>query len=140
MPLIDGTQRERQGILATADLMLLAARTAPKSGGRDDILTALVTPPETEALAEEIKVVAAERNDLAWHKPLPILEVAAAVVLIGVRGTKSYVCNCGACSYPSCADFSAAAKRAGRDYDGPNCIFKVMDLGVALGSAVKTAG
>lgn len=140
MPIFDGTKRERRGIMAAADLMLVAARTAPKSGGRDDIVTALVTGPETEALAEELERIAAEQNDAAWLKPVGLVRSATAIVLIGVRGTKSYVCNCGACGYASCADFAAAPTRAGRDYDGPNCIFKVMDLGVALGSAVKTAG
>ncbi|KYK38388.1 MAG: hypothetical protein AYK18_17455 [Theionarchaea archaeon DG-70] len=28
----------------------------------------------------------------------------------------------------------------GKDYAGPNCVFKLIDLGIALGSAVKTAG
>lgn len=140
MPIYDGSERERQGILAAADLMLVAARTAPKSGGRDDILTALVTGEEAEALAVEIEKIAAEQNDATWLKPVALTRGATAIVLIGVRGTKSYVCNCGACGYASCADFTAADKRAGRDYDGPNCIFKIMDLGVALGSAVKTAG
>ena len=27
----------------------------------------------------------------------------------------------------------------GQDFVGPNCIFKLLDLGIALGSAVKTA-
>lgn len=140
MALYDGGERERQGILAVADLMLVAARTAPKSGGRDDIVTAMATSPETEALAAEIERIAAEEKDAAWLKPVALVRSAVAIVLIGVRGTKAYVCNCGACGYAGCADFAAAAKRAGRDYDGPNCIFKIMDLGVALGSAVKTAG
>jgi uncharacterized ferredoxin-like protein len=140
MPIIDGMEREREGILAVADLMLVAARTAPKSGGRDDIVTALATGPEAAALAAEIEKIAAERKEPAWLKPVALVRAAAAIVLIGVRGTKSYVCNCGACGYASCADFTAAEKRAGRDYDGPNCIFKTLDMGVALGSAVKTAG
>ena len=33
----------------------------------------------------------------------------------------------------------AAAKANKTDYKGPNCVFKVTDLGIAVGSAVKTA-
>ncbi|HDI12470.1 MAG TPA: hypothetical protein ENF63_02630, partial [Candidatus Bathyarchaeota archaeon] len=29
--------------------------------------------------------------------------------------------------------------KLGQDFFGPNCIFKLLDLGIALGSAVKTA-
>ena len=36
--------------------------------------------------------------------------------------------------------FQKAEKKRGQDFDGPNCIFKIMDLGIAVGSAVKTAG
>ena len=37
MPLVDGTVLEKQGVLETAKMMLVSARTAPKTGGVDDI-------------------------------------------------------------------------------------------------------
>ncbi len=139
MPVLDGRKQERQGILEIANLMVVAARTAPKSGGRDDILTAVVYGPEAEALAVDMGKIAVERNDPAWNKPARIIKDAGAIVLIGVRGTKSYVTNCGACGRKSCDDFTKAEKRSGQDFDGPNCIFKTLDLGIALGSAAKVA-
>ena len=33
----------------------------------------------------------------------------------------------------------AAAKKKKSVYGGPNCVFKISDLGIAVGSAVKTA-
>jgi uncharacterized ferredoxin-like protein len=30
-------------------------------------------------------------------------------------------------------------KRLGQDFEGPTCLFKALDLGIAVGSAVKTA-
>jgi uncharacterized ferredoxin-like protein len=62
-----------------------------------------------------------------------------AAVLIGVRGTKSFKMNCGACGYSTCNEFDAAEKIEGNDFTGPNCVFKALDLGVAIGSAAKTA-
>ncbi len=41
MPILDGKEWERRGILEVANLMVVAARIAPKSGGRDDILSEL---------------------------------------------------------------------------------------------------
>jgi uncharacterized ferredoxin-like protein len=140
MPVLEGREQERQGILATANLMVVAARTAPKAGGKDDILTAVVTGPEVAAMTADMEKIAVERNDPAWARQAKIIEVTEAVVLIGARGTKSYVTNCGACGYKSCADFMNAEKRSGQDFEGPNCIFKTLDLGIAVCSAVKIAG
>jgi uncharacterized ferredoxin-like protein len=103
MPIIMGNNVEREGIMQGAKLMLISARTAPKSGGEDDLLTAL------------------------------------AVILIGVQGTKPFGLDCGACGYSDCLAFERAEHTAGNDFVGPNCIFKALDLGIALGSAVKMA-
>ena len=64
MPILDGRGQERQGILEIANLMVVAARTAPKSGGRNDILTAVVTGPEAEALAADMEKIAIVRSIL----------------------------------------------------------------------------
>jgi uncharacterized ferredoxin-like protein len=68
-----------------------------------------------------------------------------AVLLIGVKGTmrkktsKGGSLNCGACGYETCGQFMKAIKKSGEDFTGPNCTFEAIDLGIALGSAVKTA-
>jgi uncharacterized ferredoxin-like protein len=139
MPVLDGRQQERQGILEIANLMLVAARTAPKSGGKDDILTAVVYGIETEAIAAEMEKIATERNNTGWAQQASIIRDADAIVIIGVRGAKSYGINCGACGFLSCDDFTKAGKRTGQDFDGPNCMMKTLDLGIALCSAVKIA-
>ena len=36
-------------------------------------------------------------------------------------------------------NFDKAEKKLRQDFDGPTCIFKALDLGIAVGSAVKTA-
>jgi uncharacterized ferredoxin-like protein len=139
MPVLDGRGQERQGILAIANLMVVAARTAPKAGGKDDILMAIVTGTETGAIAAEMEKLGAERNNAAWGQQAGIIRVADAVVIIGVRGTKSYGLDCGACGFGSCDAFTKAEKKSGQDFDGPNCMMKNVDLGIAICSAVKIA-
>jgi uncharacterized ferredoxin-like protein len=139
MPVLDGREQERQGILETANLMVVAARTAPKAGGKDDILTAVVTGAEIEAIAADMEKIAAERKNPAWAQQAGIIKDAYAVVIIGVRGTKSYGINCGACGFGSCDDFTKVEKKTGQDFDGPNCMMKILDLGIAICSAVKIA-
>ncbi len=139
MPVLDGKEQERQGVLQTANLMVVSARTAPKSGGIDDVLTAVVYGPEIATIANDMEKIADERNMEAWRRGARGVREAQAIVLVGVRGTKKYVTNCGACGYPTCEEFDKAPKKHGQDFDGPTCVFKAVDLGVAVGSAVKTA-
>lgn len=139
MPILDGEEQERRGVLETANLMAVSARTAPKSGGVDDVLTAVVTGAEIEGLAADMEKLAVERKVERWSQQAKEVRGAEVIVLIGVRGTKRYAANCGACGYKSCEAFEKAEKRLGQDFEGPTCIFKALDLGIALGSAVKTA-
>jgi uncharacterized ferredoxin-like protein len=139
MPILDGREQELEGVMETARLMVVSARTSPKSGGVDDILTVLVCGAEVQALAADMEKIAVERKAERWNQQAPNVRDSDVVVLIGVRGTKRYATDCGACGYGSCEDFEKAEKRLRQDFDGPTCIFKALDLGIALGSAVKTA-
>jgi uncharacterized ferredoxin-like protein len=139
MPILDGRGQEREGVLETARLMVVSARTAPKSGGVDDIFTAVVVGQEIEALAVDMEKIGAERKMEVWSQLAKGVRGSDAIVLIGVKGTKRYVTNCGACGYESCDQFEKAEKRLRQDFEGPTCIFKALDLGVAVCSAVKMA-
>lgn len=142
MPTFYGEEQERDAVMQAAKLMLVSARTAPKSGGVDDILTALVYGEEKNVIAAEMSKMADERgaNFSFLERDAKNVRGSEVLLLIGVRGTKSFLnINCGGCGYPSCAKFEKVAKRSGQDFEGPTCVFKSLDLGIALGSAVKTA-
>ena len=142
MPTVYGEEQERDAIMQAAKFMLVSARTAPKSGGVDDILTALVYGEEKGVIAAEMSKIADERGaDFNFlERDAKNVRDSEVLLLIGVRGTKSFSnINCGGCGYPSCAKFEKVAKRSGQDFEGPTCVFKSLDCGIALGSAVKTA-
>ena len=139
MPIINSKDAEKDGLLQVAKLMLLSARTAPKCGGVDDILTAIVSGSEKESLAKEMDKIAEERNISRFSRDADNVRNSEYVVLIGVRGTVKFGFNCGSCGYANCEEFEKADKKIRQDFTGPNCLFKVLDLGIALGSAVKTA-
>lgn len=65
--------------------------------------------------------------------------IGDVLTLIGVRSTKHYGLNCGASGYQTCEEFKRVEKILGQDFKGPTCLFKAIDLGIAFGSAVKTA-
>jgi len=140
MPIISSEKGEKEGIMQVSKLMLVSARTAPKSGGVDDILTAIIFGTEKKSLAAEMEKIAEERKISKFKRDAGNVRDSEAVVLIGVRGTKKFGMNCGACGYANCDEFEKAEKKTGQDFTGPTCVFKALDLGIALGSAVKTAG
>ena len=138
-PVIECKNAEREAILEAAKLMLISARTAPKSAGIDDVLTIIVYGEEKDAIARKMEEMAEERKIEGFRRDAKNVRDAEAVILIGVRGSKSFGLNCGACGYESCREFDDAQKKFGEDFFGPTCLFKALDLGIALGSAVKTA-
>jgi len=139
LPKLSSEEAEKEGVLKAAELMLVSARTAPKSGGVDDILTLIVYGREKDALADEMEKIAKERNINGFTRDAKNTRDSDVVVLIGVRGTKSFGLNCGACGYSTCEEFEKTEKILRQDFEGPTCLLKALDLGIALGSAAKTA-
>jgi uncharacterized ferredoxin-like protein len=137
-PIIESQNAEREAILEVAKLMLVAARTAPKSAGIDDVFTLIAYGREKDALADKMDEIAEQRKSDGFRRDAKNVRDSEAVVLVGVRGGKSFGLNCGACGHETCQDFEKA-KKAGGDFVGPTCLFKALDMGIALGSAAKTA-
>jgi uncharacterized ferredoxin-like protein len=130
---------EKEALLEAAKFMLVAARTAPKTAGLDDVLTLIVYGVEKDRIAAEMEKIGEERKIEGFRRDAKNVRDSEAVVLVGVRGGYSIGLNCGACGHKSCIDFEAAEKLKGEDFVGPTCVFKALDLGIALGSAVKIA-
>ena len=104
--IIHSEDAEKEAVLHVARLMVAAARTAPKAGGRDNIKTLILTGEEKDKLADAIGPVP-EFNSKN-------VKDAGAIVLIGV-------------------DFGSPTE------EWMNFRGKLIDLGIAIGSAVKIA-
>jgi len=133
---------EQKAVLTVAGLMALSARTAPKGRGMDEIVIRTVTGPDLAHLSAEMKAWG-EEHDLGFFlRDGKSVALCDACVLIGIHGEVVTSIDCGGCGYQSCREFSEA--RSGKPepvsaFTGPNCIIKITDLGIAVGSAVKTA-
>lgn len=126
------------GLKIVAELMAVAARTAPKSGGLDDIEIKILEGSDVIRLGDEMAAFG-ERNGLkGFDRDGGNVKASGAVVLIGVKNAKPLGLNCGACGHSECKGLADAPKSSGQ-FMGPHCAFKLLDLGIALGSAVKTA-
>jgi uncharacterized ferredoxin-like protein len=133
---------EDDALMTVAGLMALAARTAPKGKGVDTISVHIATGDEKEGLAEMMRTCGDETTRRIFLRDAGNVHDSGVVVLIGCRGDAAVGVNCGGCGYPTCAEFLAAVQDRpdpATPYKGPNCAIRMADLGIAVGSAVKTA-
>jgi uncharacterized ferredoxin-like protein len=126
-----------------AGLMAAAARTAPKAGGKDFMEIVVITKDkDLKRIAEAMKDYAPKStNEAYWLRDASNIEHSEALVLIGLSKDVTAGYDCGGCGYPTCAEFNKAKVMKSKDmgYTGPHCIMRMMDIGVALSSAAKTA-
>ncbi|HZK66495.1 MAG TPA: DUF2148 domain-containing protein [Chloroflexota bacterium] len=140
----DYREAEGEAVRLAACLMAAAARTAPKTRGVDSVRTMIVDGEDLEVLAAAMEAKVGEKAyPLSFFaRDAENVRNSAAVLLLGVTGEPKKPetpLNCGACGNPSCAEFIGVAQEEGEDYRGPLCFFQSIDLGIALGSAVKVA-
>jgi uncharacterized ferredoxin-like protein len=144
MPRIEEKKAEMDGVLAIANAMAVAARTAPKTRGVDAVETLIVYGEDLEALAEAMEAHGKDTKiGESFSRDAKNVLNSQAVLLIGVRDLKpkkpSEPLNCGACGFETCAGFLKTETKEGIDFPGPVCVFQSMDLGIALSSACSVA-
>lgn len=121
-----------------AEMMAVAARTAPKAAGQDFVKIEIIEGQVLSRVAEEMIAYGVKSGKKNFDRDGNNIKNSTAVVLIGLKDSKTVGLNCGACGYPECKQLPQA--KEGPEFKGPICAYRLMDLGIALGSAVKTAG
>jgi uncharacterized ferredoxin-like protein len=119
-----------------ADLMAVAARTAPKTRGEDFIAVEILEGDAVERLGEAMIQRGEEDDDPGFLRDGRNVQAADLVVLVGLKDAEVPDLNCGACGEPSCI----VPNTFEGEFRGPNCALRLLDMGIALGSAVKMAG
>jgi uncharacterized ferredoxin-like protein len=85
-----------------------------------------------------------ERREAIWFRDADVAEAVDAVLFVGLADWYPPNYDCGACGYATCAEFLHATTRLREDsaeleFVGPQCNLRDIDLGIAVGSAAKTA-
>lgn len=144
----------RDAVRAVAKLCAVAAVTAPKSGGqlfikgaKPFIETVIVEEKETlKRLADWLRAQGEKHREAIWFRDADTAEKLDLVLFIGLAEWYPPQYDCGACGYATCAEFLNArpshktASSSEWQFDGPVCQLRAIDLGIAVGSAAKTAG
>lgn len=127
-----------EGIEIAAKLMELAAATAPKSKGVSFVQTRVLTGAVLNDLAAEMVRFGERTGKKDFDRDAKGVARSEAVVLIGIKDAQPVGLDCGACGFSDCKSFQDQAKKE-VEFVGPVCAFRLLDMGIALGSAVKTA-
>ena len=138
-------ETEKEAIRMVAAMMAASARTAPKTRGVDNLKTLVIDGSDVKMLADAMEARAKEEP--SHLTPIFIRDAgnvrdSNAVLLIGVTGEPKkpdQPLDCGSCGYESCQKLIRVGRHPGKDFNGPICIFAAIDLGIALGSAIKLA-
>src|SRR5512140_1470326 len=149
-------QREifQQAVRHVAELCAVAAMTAPKSGGQlflrgsKPFMETVILDDRSilHQLAEWMRQRGNRLKHPLWIRDADDAEKLDVLLFIGLSKWYPPVYDCGACGYGTCAEFLRAVpayqKAEGSeewDFAGPVCQLRAIDLGVAVGSAAKTA-
>ncbi|MBI4630563.1 MAG: hypothetical protein HY740_02400 [Chloroflexi bacterium] len=142
-----------EALRQVANLCAVAAMTAPKSGGqlflkggKSFVETILIEDRATlNRLAEWLRERGNKLKDPIWFRDADTAEKLDLVLFIGLAKWYPPLYDCGACGYATCAEFLQAAPKhhtsLANDWEfaGPICQVRCIDLGIAVGSAAKTA-
>jgi len=119
-----------------AELMCIAARTAPKSAGQDFVVTRIIEGEACQELGEAMIRFGERTGKRNFDRDGNNVKNSPVVVLIGIKDARSLGLNCSACGSETCIKPNTFEG----EFLGPQCAFRLLDMGIALGSAVKTAG
>lgn len=121
-----------------AELMAVAARTAPKTKGEDCVVIKIIDGADLQALAQQMLLFGQRTGKKNFDRDGKNVAASDSVLLVGIKEGPVAGLNCGACGYEIC-DLLPVNTVEG-EFRGPNCAYRLLDMGIALGSAAKMAG
>ena len=145
MTRLKSEELEKEAVRVVAAIMASSARTAPKARGVDAIETMILDGDDIQMLADAIEDKAKEQPTYlssAYRMDAYNVRNSSCILLIGVVGNPPKIeepMDCGDCGYRTCRQLLSVRKRKRKGLSGPVCIFQAINLGIALGSAVKLA-
>lgn len=121
---------ESAAVKDVAEFMALAARTAPKTRGIDNIEVIAIDDADTKKkVVEKMKEISKKENRPSFERDAGSIEQSPVILVIGVKSNPAGL-NCGFCGYPTCGELS---KTKG------TCSYNSIDLGIAVDSAAAMA-
>lgn len=118
----------KKAIEQAALSMVGRAKTAPKARGIDNLVYRIAENEEINLLSKEIEALGIEKDVPFFIRDSRNIKNLDYIILIGAKDLARGVPQCGFCGYENCGH---KLKNTGR------CAYDLIDLGVALGSALS---
>lgn len=128
----------KNALKMAAQFMALSARTAPKTVGKDYIeIKVIDDESELAKLGEQMAAYGEKHGKRNYDRDGRAISGCGAVLLVAIKDAETSGLNCGACGYDECSKLPKP--KDGIEFAGPFCAWRLVDLGIAIGSAAKTA-
>lgn len=118
-------------VAVIAKQMAIAARTAPKARGIDNLEIYIAEGETIEIIANKMKEIGNDASSEFFIRDAENIMRSHSVLLIGTRISAMGLAKCGMCGYENCEEKNSHPLHP--------CIFNTNDLGIAIGSAVSVA-
>ncbi len=126
----NSNELERAAVKDVAEFMAVAARTAPKTRGIDNIETiAIDDEPARKKLCDKMREISNKENRPSMERDANSIQDSPVILAIGVKSNPAGL-NCGYCGYRTCAELGATIGV---------CAYNSIDLGIAIDSAAGVA-
>jgi len=113
-----------------AEFMAVAARTAPKAKGRDNLeIVTIDDEKEKTKLIEKMKEIGKKNNRPSCIRDADNIKDVEQIVIIATK-VEPLGLNCGFCGFKTCEELTK---------NKALCAYSSMDVGIALGSAAALA-
>ena len=123
------------GIETVTELMEIAAITAPKTRGQDYVVVKTLEGEDLKRIHDWMVQYAEKQKIPGFARDGKNILASRALVLIGIKDAAVADLNCAACGFEACLVINTVEG----EFQGPQCALRILDMGIALGSAVKTA-
>ena len=131
MALLNERLFNKKIVLNIAEKMALAARTAPKARGIDNLVIFIAEGDTIIQIADKTKEIGVKNSSEIFIRDAENILRSHAVLLIGTKINSVGLAICGMCGFKNCEEKKL--------HPNNPCVFNSNDLGIAIGSAVSVA-
>ncbi len=121
---------ESKTALSIAELMAVAARTAPKGRGTDNLEIIVVDGKDKDLISEELRAITSRNGADFFARDANCLDQSQVILLLGTSISQMACPDCGFCGHKDCEENVT---------NNGVCAFGPGDLGIAIGSAISIA-
>ncbi|WDP84992.1 MAG: hypothetical protein HUN05_07420 [Desulfobacter sp.] len=130
-----------QGFNRSIELVSLAAHNSFRFNERNTVKMVTLQGEDLEQIAEYCFSLG-DMSPLAARDGMNLVQMMKepfALFIIGDKRKSDFNYNCGACGYKTCAELNKAEMVESLTANGPSCLFKNINLGIAANAAASSA-